>query len=709
MSENTTSTPSKYRIVLYAVLGGMLALSGELMPDDFKYKVQNFVWNNLHISFFWFWLGMIGLLTLLLIWLEIKKESPQDTSSVLGQDLEAIRDEIIKRFAKRYKKRYDEKLDERITLNLELKYTQVGTEIEFVDRYFAKAAKTEEDIQKELIDVVLTHRYVLILGQPGAGKTTLLLETAMALLSKAKQDKIAIPVIFNLSSWRKEYTNFSKWLIDMLVEGNGFSKKLAEEALLKKQILPLLDGLDELGLSFTEKKDREILRSQCLVAINQFLNEHNPKYMVICSRIDEYKTIADNAPVKAEILVKPLTIEQIENALKPRAENPNIEYLRPHANITAAQNILYLLKNTPSVSDTLKVPFYFHLATQVFDNQIISEKLPANKDDFEKYLVETFVAKKFKSERKKTLWSTLRLKKWLMFLASFLKNKNTYRFELFHLDSEKGYLAHFITLCYAMMFYISSTLMISYFFSFPSGTLSFNLKLLDMFFAGIIYSFIVEYLGSRFFNKTYILKIQSKSLFNLKSLKKTSLLSLVHGVIALFILLFLLKIHNKVALVFFSFTFALGSFVIQMIKLLLFEALRETFSLLEIEKPYQRLKQGLLFELLFFSCFFAISVFTYLKLKEQSFNGVLYFTLQAIAFGLTMSLMTTVFCRHFSVRLVSFFYNKTPLRLVHFLNYATDTLRFLERDGGSWRFRHQILQEYFASLAEKGKNEENDI
>jgi hypothetical protein len=39
----------------------------------------------------------------------------------------------------------------------------------------------------------------------------------------------------------------------------------------------------------------------------------------------------------------------------------------------------------------------------------------------------------------------------------------------------------------------------------------------------------------------------------------------------------------------------------------------------------------------------------------------------------------------------------TPFRYFPFLEYAT-TLLFLERNGGAYRFRHDLLREYFAAL-----------
>jgi energy-coupling factor transporter ATP-binding protein EcfA2 len=56
-----------------------------------------------------------------------------------------------------------------------------------------------------------------------------------------------------------------------------------------------------------------------------------------------------------------------------------------------------------------------------------------------------------------------------------------------------------------------------------------------------------------------------------------------------------------------------------------------------------------------------------------------------------------VFIRHFILRAQLAFEGFAPFRYLRFLEYAT-TLLFLERDGGAYRFRHDLLQEYFAAL-----------
>jgi hypothetical protein len=51
--------------------------------------------------------------------------------------------------------------------------------------------------------------------------------------------------------------------------------------------------------------------------------------------------------------------------------------------------------------------------------------------------------------------------------------------------------------------------------------------------------------------------------------------------------------------------------------------------------------------------------------------------------------------KHLTLRLCLSLEGAMPLRYARFLDYATD-LGILEREGGQWRFRHQLLQAHFA-------------
>ena len=122
---------------------------------------------------------------------------------------------------------------------------------------------------------------LLILGTPGAGKTTALLSLAQQLVQEAiAQPKTVIPIIFELSAWRKDQQSLEAWLIEQLYQNfGGDPKKRIYEPWLEQQVLlPLLDGLDELG---------PVRQKLCTEKINQFAM-HYPQ-VVVCCRVKEFR------------------------------------------------------------------------------------------------------------------------------------------------------------------------------------------------------------------------------------------------------------------------------------------------------------------------------------------------------------------------------------------------------------------------------------
>ncbi len=103
---------------------------------------------------------------------------------------------------------------------------------------------------------------LLILGEPGAGKTTLLLELARDLLARAELDEThPIPVVFNLSSWVQKRQPVADWLAEELYSKYQVPRKLSQTWIDTDQVLPLLDGLDEV----TDPLSHSMRRSnQCL-------------------------------------------------------------------------------------------------------------------------------------------------------------------------------------------------------------------------------------------------------------------------------------------------------------------------------------------------------------------------------------------------------------------------------------------------------------
>jgi hypothetical protein len=154
---------------------------------------------------------------------------------------------------------------------------------------------------------------LLILGKPGSGKTTLLLELASVLLDRAERDLLhPIPVVFPLSPWaasRKPLVD-RKPLVEWLVEELNFRydvpRKVGQEWAESDQILPLLDGLDEV---------KEEQRVACVEAINEFRESHGLLPLVITSRTVEFEALSKPPRLHGEILVEPLTQDQVKSYL----------------------------------------------------------------------------------------------------------------------------------------------------------------------------------------------------------------------------------------------------------------------------------------------------------------------------------------------------------------------------------------------------------
>ncbi len=99
----------------------------------------------------------------------------------------------------------------------------------------------------------LAQQELLILGEPGAGKSTLLLELAHHLIERAEQDTIQpLPVLLPLSSWATNRRFLHGWLVEQMALLYNVPRSLSHQWLQTKQLLPLLDGLDEMEASARE-------------------------------------------------------------------------------------------------------------------------------------------------------------------------------------------------------------------------------------------------------------------------------------------------------------------------------------------------------------------------------------------------------------------------------------------------------------------------
>ncbi len=145
---------------------------------------------------------------------------------------------------------------------------------------------------------------LLILGEPGSGKTTTMLELARDLIARAQRDTDApMPVVFNLSSWADERKPINNWLVSELNTRYQVPRQVGEIWVESAQILPLLDGLDEVAQEH---------RLACVEAINQFRLEHGLIPLVVCSRIADYQALVTRLKLQGCVVLQPLTPTQIQ-------------------------------------------------------------------------------------------------------------------------------------------------------------------------------------------------------------------------------------------------------------------------------------------------------------------------------------------------------------------------------------------------------------
>jgi DNA polymerase III delta prime subunit len=186
---------------------------------------------------------------------------------------------------------------------------------------------------------------LLILGEPGSGKTTLLLELARELLDRASiNENHPIPVVFNLASWTARRQSIVDWLINELNDKYQVPRKLGQSWVNADQILPLLDGLDEVP--------KEHLAA-CVNAINTYRLDHGLVPIVICSRSADYLALTTRVQIQHAVAVQPLTPQQIDDYLSSGGEQ--LEAVRV---ALRDDSTLHELVETPLMLSVLALAYY---------------------------------------------------------------------------------------------------------------------------------------------------------------------------------------------------------------------------------------------------------------------------------------------------------------------------------------------------------------
>ena len=144
---------------------------------------------------------------------------------------------------------------------------------------------------------------LLILGAPGAGKTMLLLELTRELLDRSERNsEHPIPVVFPLSTWSQSRKPLAEWMVNELHLRYDVPRAIGQDWVKTNEILPLLDGLDEVTAE---------QRVACVDAINAFRHDHGLLPLVITSRVDDYQNLTLKLRLQGAVKVQPLTQRQV--------------------------------------------------------------------------------------------------------------------------------------------------------------------------------------------------------------------------------------------------------------------------------------------------------------------------------------------------------------------------------------------------------------
>jgi tetrahydromethanopterin S-methyltransferase subunit B len=212
---------------------------------------------------------------------------------------------------------------------------------------------------------------LLILGAPGSGKTTALLSLAEQLVIGAiEQSQTVIPVILELSTWREDSQSIEAWIIEQLYDlhGGDRKQKIYEKYLKRQVLLPLLDGLDELGLERQKK---------CTEKLNEFARTY--PQLVVCCRVREFETANIKlSNLNGAICLQELSDRQIEAYFQSINRADLWSAMKTNS---ALQGLLQATRE--GEAGLLRVPLFIKLLADVYDPQ---QPIKNKADLLEKYI-----------------------------------------------------------------------------------------------------------------------------------------------------------------------------------------------------------------------------------------------------------------------------------------------------------------------------------
>jgi DNA polymerase III delta prime subunit len=558
---------------------------------------------------------------------------------------------------------------------------------------------------------------LLILGEPGAGKTTLLLELARRLLDLAeKEEDQCLPVLFNLSSWTQRRLPLVKWLVEELWTKYQVPRALGNTWITAGQILPLLDGLDEVA---------EDVRSDCVQAINTYHQAYLEKglaNLIVCCRSKEYMALPTRVHLYQAVSIQPLTDDQIERYLQ--SAKGQLEMLQ-HA-----------LQSDPELYKLAQRPLMLSIFTLAYHGATPQDLPMAERsDEQQSQIFATYVERMFSRRSVSKLFSPQHMRRWLTFVAARMRQHGQAEFYLEYIQLD-WLIARQRRLLYRVSVGLC-TVLASVLTGMLTGVLIFVLifglygglkgSLVGGLFFGLnsgLFFGLIGGLGAGIIGGLVVglsqIRLRERLSWSWKITKQRSAAwlfgVLIGGLISggliggllfglLGVLIGGLTFGLNFGLLFGLLGMLIGGLTGRLIVGFSANQLDDHTRLTPNQGIWRSIQNGLIFVFIFVLIFVLIGALFGVLIGGQSADlvggldvGLVVGLVSGLSVGLIFGLGT--FFQHFTLRIFLWQAGLLPWNVVAFVDQATERL-LLRKVGGGYIFVHRLLLDYFADLERK--------
>jgi len=267
-----------------------------------------------------------------------------------------------------------------------------------------------------LIDIFdAVNHTLLILGAPGSGKTTLLLTLAKDLLDRATRDPAyLIPVVLPLTSWAIQRRPLAAWLVDELHQQYDVPHRVAQAWVETDQVLPLLDGLDEVMPEH---------QTACVEAINLYRQEHSMLPLVVCSRVVDYEALKVRLRLQGAIVIQPLTPVEVEAYLTQVG--------------ASLAGVRQALQENSALGELFNTPFMLSIVAMAYAGRPVAEQHTSETPEVRRrHLFAAYVERMLQRRSISTRYAHQQTENWLAWLAWQMGQHSQTAFYLEHMQPD---------------------------------------------------------------------------------------------------------------------------------------------------------------------------------------------------------------------------------------------------------------------------------